>query len=525
MPTKVLILAFDALETELLDRWIAEGAMPTFADLGGRGITYPLDNTVYYLPDTIWSELITGRSAPAAGVYWQPEQVHAGEARLRANTPEDSDLTPFWCHASEADRKVAVIDAVYAPPAPGLNGVLLRDWGTHSAGFGRGSDPPDYLAHVVARYDDYPFPHGWSEAEGRSWGCDIHDGSRTALEQLPQKLADAVDLKTRVVLGELERGNWDLFFASFHESHCAGHQLWHFMDEASPWYEADAPASLKNGMRDVYARLDRSLGQILERVDRETEVLVVLSRGMTSHVGGWQLLPEILVRLGYSAAGPTAASVRSRLPAPVRRVLKAVVRGPLRERLKSASGTPTQPLEHPRTKAMWVRCGGNGAIRLNVQGRDPFGAIEPGEEYDAVCEDLKRELEALRDTESGEPVVIEVLRSDAVFGDRHHPNLPDLIVKFRKRAAITSVTSPRIGTVSEPARTRHFPRSGEHTDHARLWHLGPGISGGRTVDGGHVFDLSATVLDLLSVPLPGDLDGKPLPLGGRGVRLSPTKAP
>jgi len=78
---------------------------------------------------------------------------------------------------------------------------------------------------IVARYGDYPLPHGWSEVEGRAWGCDIHDGSRQALEQLPQTLADAVDLKTRVVLDELEREDWDLFFAVFHEGHCAGHQL------------------------------------------------------------------------------------------------------------------------------------------------------------------------------------------------------------------------------------------------------------------------------------------------------------
>jgi predicted AlkP superfamily phosphohydrolase/phosphomutase len=513
MPTKVLILAFDALEATLLDRWVAEGAMPTFAELDNRGTTYSLESSVSYLPDTLWTELTTGKSSAAAGLYWHPEQVHAGEAQLRANTPADVDLTPLWRHASEAGRRVAVIDAVYAPPAPGLNGVLLRDWGTHSPGFGLGSDPPGYVDDVVARYGDYPLPHGWLESERRGWGCDIHDGSRSALDYLPQKLADAVDVKTRVVLGELEREDWDLFVAGFHEGHCAGHQLWHFMDESSPWHEADAPAALKTGLRDTYVRLDRSLGTILDRVGPDTAVFVVLTRGMTAHVGGWQLLPEVLVRLGYTSAGSVAASVRSRLPAPVRRTVKALIRGPLRARLKSATGTPARPLENPRMRAMSVRCGGNGAIRLNVRGRDPFGSIEAGDEYDAVCEDLMRELEALRDTHSGDPVVREVVRSDVLFGDRYHPNLPDLIVKFRKHGVMTSVTSPRIGTVSEPARDRRFPRSGEHTSHVRLWRIEPGIEQDQTVSGGHALDVAPTVLELLSVPLPKDLDGKPLPLG------------
>jgi len=515
MPAKVLILAFDALEETLVDRWAAEGHLPTFAELGRRAATHPLDNTVAYLPDTLWAELTTGKSAPAAGLYWQPEQVHVGEARLRANRPDDFDLPRFWRHASDAGKRVAVIDAVYAPPEPGLNGVVLRDWGAHSAGYGRGSDPVGYVDDVVARYGDYPIPHGWSEEEGRAWGCDIHDGSREALEELPAKLLEAARLKSRVILGEYERESWDLFLAVFHEGHCAGHQLWHFMDESSPWHEPDAPAELRDGILNVYRELDGCLAQLLERTDSDTDVFVVLTRGMTLHVGGWQLLPEILVRLGYSSAGPVAESVRSKLPAPARRLIKAAVRGPLRDRLKSASGTPAHPLESSKTKAAWVRCGANGAIRLNVNGRDPFGSIEPGAEYDAACSELTRELEALTDTDSGERVVTEVVRSDQVFGDRYHPNLPDLIVRYRGEGVITSVSSPRIGTVSEEARDADFARSGEHTSRVRLWHLGPTAPAGETVRGGHVLDVSATVLERLSVPIPDDLDGTPLKLGER----------
>jgi len=514
MSAKVVFLAFDALEETLVDRWAAEGLMPTFAQLGSRGTTYELSSTMEYFPDTGWIEFGTGKSAPAAGLYWQPEQVHVGEPRLRANRPEDIGARSFWRRAGDAGRRVAAIDPAYAPPEPGLNGVLLRDWGVHSAGFGRGSDPAGYVDEIVARYGDYPIPHGWSEEEQRSWGCDAVGATRESLESMNRRLHEAAEVKTRVVLGELARENWDLFVAGFHEGHCAGHQLWHFMDERSPWHEPDAPAELKDGIKNVYAKLDGSLARVLDELDPETDVFVLLTRGMTTSVGGWQLLPDILVRLGYSSAGSVAGSIRSRLPGPVATAIKAVVRGPLRDRLKSASGTPTHPLENPRTKAAWVRCGMVGAVRLNVRGRDPFGCVEPGEEYDAICTDLTRELAALRDTETGEPVVVEAVRSDEVFGERYHPNLPDVLVRYRQEFPITSVTSPRIGTVSKPARDDHFLRSGEHTTNVRLWHIGPGVEAGRTVRGGHVLDVPATVLDRLGVSAP-DLDGRPLTLGDR----------
>jgi hypothetical protein len=55
-----------------------EGLLPSFAALSANGITYPLENDVQYLPDTLWTDVISGRSSAAAGVYWQPEQVHVG---------------------------------------------------------------------------------------------------------------------------------------------------------------------------------------------------------------------------------------------------------------------------------------------------------------------------------------------------------------------------------------------------------------------------------------------------------------
>ena len=159
---------------------------------------------------------------------------------------------------------------------------------------------------------------------------------------------------------------------------------------------------------------------------------------------------------------------------------------------------------------MAVRNGSGGAIRLNVAGRDPFGSIQPGEQYDAACAELTRELEALRDTTTGEPVVEAVLRADVVFGEALHPNIPDLIVRFRRSRPITSVTSPRIGTVSTATRAER--RTGDHTPHSRLWAHGPGIEVGRSVKGGHVLDLAPTVLELLDVPLPAGLDGSALKL-------------
>src|SRR5689334_6295879 len=110
MPARLLVIGFDSFEATLVDQLVAAGVLPTFARLRQQGTTAELANRVELAHDTAWIELATGRSAARLGWYWQPSQVHQGEAVRRPNTPADFDLTSFWNHASAAGRRAAVVD-------------------------------------------------------------------------------------------------------------------------------------------------------------------------------------------------------------------------------------------------------------------------------------------------------------------------------------------------------------------------------------------------------------------------------
>jgi predicted AlkP superfamily phosphohydrolase/phosphomutase len=511
MPANLLVISFDSLEATLVDRWIDEGLLPTFAELRRRGAEIQLDNDIAMLPDSIWLEIATGRRCSKLGWYWRPEQVHQGEATLRPNLPDDFELIGTWDHASASGKRVAVLDVPYVLPPEQLNGVQLREWGTHGPAYGPGSYPEGLLEELVERHGAYPLPHSF-DAAYHYWGCDSQDGSTEALLPIPRQLREAIEVKARVFRDVLDRERWDLFFGMFAEAHCAGHQLWHFFDESSPWHEPNAPEELRTGVRDTYVQLDASLAHLLKGAGTDATVLVLLSHGMGPHIAGWQLLPELMVRLGYGSADRVVQSVRSRLPRPVRQAIRAVLPQRVRTRMKDSMGISAQPFELPLTRAAAVRDGFNGAIRVNLKGRDPMGQVEPGAEYDAICDDLIQAFEELRDRETGEPVVTAAVRTDDVYGTDRHPNLPDVIVQFRRDRPVWSVTSKRVGTVTEPARNRELPRSGDHTPNSRVWAVGPGIEPGPRPRG-NVLDLSPTILRLLEVPVPGGLEGRELALG------------
>jgi predicted AlkP superfamily phosphohydrolase/phosphomutase len=503
-PAKVLVIAFDGMEATAIDRMVERGPLPAFAGLRESHAAIRLEGCLDTFPDAIWLELLTGRSAGRHGCYWHPHQVHAGEARQRALRREDIDVRGFLHQAAAAGKRVAAVDIPRATMAVEFDGVEVRDWGTHERDGAAHGTPQELVAGLVAHHGRHPVPHDPRERTR----CDDHSWTAEEFARLRDALVRGAAQRTALVLDLLQQDDWDLFTCTFAEAHCAGHQLWHLFDERSPWYEPRADAAVAGALEDVYVAVDRGLDTLLERVDEETTVLVLLSHGMGVNRGGWQLLPEILGRLGHASGQGTAAKVRGRLPEPAKRLLRTVVPRPARTRLQTAGGSLPEPLESRRTRAIAAMNGRCGAVRLNVRGRDPFGAVERGEEYDAACADIAAALLELEDLATGAPAVSEVVRTDAMYGEDAHPSLPDLVVRWNTELPlIESVASRRAGVVSGPVRIPSMPRSGDHSTESRLFvpaRCGPAGRSAKAVD------FAPTILDLLDVSIPNGLDGSSL---------------
>jgi predicted AlkP superfamily phosphohydrolase/phosphomutase len=70
-----------------------------------------------------------------------------------------------------------------------------------------------------------------------------------------------------------------------------------------------------------------------------------------------------------------------------------------------------------------------------------------------------------------------------------------------------------VGTLTAPIRTTALPRSGDHTETSRLICAGPAVEPGPLVETGDILDVAPTLLQLVDVRIPEQLDGEPLSLG------------
>jgi predicted AlkP superfamily phosphohydrolase/phosphomutase len=512
MPAKVLFIGLDAASAALIHRFGAEGGMPNFARLEREGTLCRLSSPLTTLPGAIWPEISTGISCGRKGEFYHPAQLHTGESRIRPLRAEDTDPEAyFWTRASRAGRRVAAIDMPQTALVPGLNGIQLCEWGLHDRNFSIASQPPDLLDELRARYGDHPI-------QGRA--CDTL-ADRDGHEALLDGLLRGCRAKTELLVDLMDRESWDLFACAFGETHCAGHQFWHLLDRSHPRHPAGAPPRLHGAMKLLYSAVDEGVGRLVERAGPGAVVMVLASHGIGPYVGGTQLLPEVLSRLGMAAVPDTPARrnlralhARARhLPRGVKRLIrKALEFAPLR-RAQAGIGVLYEPFESAGTRAGAVRNNRCGAIRLNLKGREPFGSVAPGAEAGALMAELRAELAALTLPGTGTAIVENVISAEEAFGPDHHADVPDLIVRFRSDiGAIEACSSPRIGTVAVPINAPGYPRTGDHVPNTRLWAAGPGISAGSRLADGNVLDIAPTILGLLGVPAAADGDGRALPL-------------
>ncbi|MEX2556611.1 MAG: alkaline phosphatase family protein [Actinomycetota bacterium] len=304
MSARALVVGLDAGDAFLLGRFGAEGGVQRFSSFARDAATFRLANPLATIGGGVWEELNIGRSCGRVGVFFPGRQLHTGETAPRQVEVDEVDPRALWTVASDAGKRVAVIDVPHSVSPKELNGVFVSGWGTHDRFYGAESLPANLLGELRDRHGGYPL---WSRPWPRrtTAACDGHDGTPEQYEQLLDDLLEGIERKTALLLDVLGREEWDLFACGFSEAHCSGHQLLHFLDGAAP----EGHDRLAKGIRIVYERLDSALGRLIDAAGPGVTVFAVASHSFVDPTGGQQLMPEVLVRLGYgSGHGASAKS-------------------------------------------------------------------------------------------------------------------------------------------------------------------------------------------------------------------------
>ena len=343
------------------------------------------------------------------------------------------------------------------------------------------SKPDDYASDLAEQLGVYR-TLGWAESadkalqEGRlDEAAFLYDSDR------------AFDDRERIILKGLERADWDLLVAAVETTDRVSHMMWRLIDPRHPLYDTALAGRYGDAIEKVYRRADDLVGKLQARMPPGAVFMVMSDHGFHS----WRKAVNLntwLVQHGYM-----------------------VLRGqqPGEKKLDDLFGRGRfwEGVDWSRTRAYAV---GLGQIYFNLRGRESQGIVSAGAEYRALQEEIAARLVELRDPDTGEPVMRTVYRRDDVYKGEYLQNAPDLQAGFNDGYRVG--WQDTMGGIARAVVENNDRKwSGDHCATAAE------ISGGvlfvnRKVAAASpgIMDLSPTVLQLLGVPLPSDLDGKPL---------------
>ena len=494
---RVLALAMDGADHELVEKLMAEGRLPTISRLAREGAFGPLRSTIPAFTPVAWSSFLTGLNPGRHGIFNFTTNPNRGRQRVESAASRAG--TPFWRTLGSAGLRSAFVGVPFTYPAEPIAGIVVSGYG--------GPERPQILPRsaeerILAAHPNLVTAHHPMEER---WWENFEAYTGRLLEHL-----DEMAGVCRLAL-ELEP-DLSLLCVDFMSTDHMGHLGFSRYD---PNHPAHDPAHAGDELVQVYERADAVCGELIdfaaERWGEEPTVLLFSDHGMkpiywSFHVDRWleehghlrfrrrSLQPWKRGRLDY------LAKVDQKLVRTVRGYGRALDLAPFLPR--PAADRVFADIDFGSTRAYAFAAGGQLFL----------GELTGARRDRRFVEALGEELGALEHPETGQPA-FRVVHKEELYEGPFVDKAPELILLPYDERIHVDASRRRFEHAFEP-RDRLDPEhaygfSAHHGVNGILAAGGPGIRPADLPEGAEIVQLAGTILRLLGLSTEG-LDGAPL---------------
>ncbi|HLG29423.1 MAG TPA: alkaline phosphatase family protein [Candidatus Brocadiales bacterium] len=431
---KVVVLGLDGTPYSLIDGLIRQGELPNFSSLLSNGSMVKMKSVHPPVSSVAWTSFMTGKNPAKHGIFGFTDRQPDSYEIYFPNSKNIMSET-LWDILGVNDKRSVVINVPSTYPAKELNGVLISG----------------FVAIDIARAA-YPLS---IVTKLKEMGYKIDVDTQLAKEskdKLFDDLYKTIERRREALIHFFEKEAWDLFVGVITETDRLHHFFWEDMEKKNGY-----------GTRfiEYYRLIDEILGQILQRVDDNTTLIIISDHGFCTlkkevHVNHW------LKENGF---------------------------------LRFKSEQPKSIADMCEDSKAY--CLDPGRIYINLKGREPKGVIVEGREYEEIRDCLIEKLLNLRDTESQDKMILAVHKREDIYKGPYCHKSPDLVLESRNGYDLK-------GAVNKNTLTGKGLLNGMHTyDNALFYINKKGLNGNNL----NIMDVAPTILSLLGVKPPVDMDG------------------
>ncbi len=505
---KLLVIGLDGAPYPLIRNWVQAGYLPNLARLIDQGSFGVLQSTMPVHSPTAWASFMTGLNPGNHGVFDFVKR-EKDSYQFRFVRADQIGGISLWRLLSSYGRQVAVMNVPMTYPPESVNGYLISGLGTPI--YATYTYPPEMTEELNAMGYRVNKDEFFTPGKEDEWLADIYNTSKRRAETAVRLISEKP---------------WDFFMVVFRNTDEICHFFWHHMDETHPLHDPHAPDKYKNAIRDFYQQVDIWVGELLQAAGENVNVLIMSDHGagpLYQDVflnewlwqNGWLHLNEVT---SGTQVGHTVFRLLGITRQNISHILKRLRLQRLEVDVKKYLGDRIQLLPRDErlelsTAVDWTQTkaysfGYYGQIYINLRGREPQGIVEPGEEYEKLCQDIANQLRVIVDPTDDLPLIDQIyFRNDLYKGD-HLEDAPDLLCVMRGFTYITrkgyEFATRRGMLFAQP----YTNETGSHRLEGILIASGPDICKPKTLRTSDIQDLAPTCLHLLGCPVPSNMDGK-----------------
>jgi predicted AlkP superfamily phosphohydrolase/phosphomutase len=510
MPTpdfRVLIVGLDGATFDLMLPWIEEGFLPNLARILRSGSKSPLESTIPPITPCAWSSFMTGKNPGKHGLFDFIEPH--GEHGFRFTNASFRDGETLWGCLSRHGRRVGVVNVPMTFPPEPVNGFLIS-----------GLDTPHELspfmypveirselkqAGIRYRIDQQHLGNMRTDARRRAQLADIRESEQARTAAL-QHLSEERPCDFRMIV--------------FGSTDQVQHHFWHFMDPSHDKHDSAGAAEFGNAIRDTYAHVDEQLGVLLDECDDDTIVMVMSDHGFGPMSNVRLRLNQILADAGLLKfeEGSAPSKLKQSLASWLDRMLRSTLSSDAKRRIAGMLPKLRTWFETlDEAKIDWAQT--SAYVNEAYRSSPAIWLNRLQELTDAEADELRDRIEeimlTLVDPKTGEPVISSLERPQEIYHGPHAEKAPDLLPSWWRDGFLLDQSSPAAPGRPNVERSTTPIEGGvefaaSHRLDGVLMMSGGPIHPDFSFDGAKIVDVTPTVLYLMGLPIPDDMDGQVL---------------
>ncbi len=208
-----------------------------------------------------------------------------------------------------------------------------------------------------------------------------------------------LDSDIKIFRSQLNDFREGFFYSYFSSLDMNSHMFWRTIDTKHPLYTPELAKEHGDHLPTLYRRIDDYVGDLLEHIGSDGHIYIASDHAFTSFRRQFNLNSWLLDH-GYSG---------------------------LKNRLDRSAAPNFVNTDWTHTRAYGL---GINSLYLNIAGREPDGVVQDGAAADRLRDELIAKLTAVRDPQTGLPVIRRVIKPDQSFRHTNSNRVPDLIVCY-----------------------------------------------------------------------------------------------